>query len=303
VPLTNDAEKLSSIVRSVSQNNEARDNQSRNSQQQPPPSWEQQQDRPRSRGSSNRNRDSRDSHSHSNRHSKDSQRERIERYGSVSKGHGRNGSSGTGATGQHSNQSDYPPEIQSHGGRKHDYDVESMETDLSSPRQSLGRNPIPPPTVTVRSEYPTLVRSKQSQTLTCLITIEVPEGKWTPTPEDIRDTPTPHASNQHHHQSQPPPPKAAPRAASEDRQPKLPAGWVNETPAELSQVTEDLRVRVENWHGLDFSRYFMFYSSLLIWVQELTPIGLATCDYIAISRLARTGNHGRNWNVSSSARC
>src|SRR5690606_5874292 len=69
--------------------------------------------------------------------------------------------------------------------RRHDYDVQSMETDLS-PRNSVA-NPIPPPVVTIKSEFPTITRSKQQQSLTCLVTVEVAERKWSvlgPEPTD-----------------------------------------------------------------------------------------------------------------------
>ena len=108
----------------------------------------------------------------------------------------------------------------------------------------MARNPIPPPAVTVRSEYPTLNRSRQSQTLTCLITIEVPEGKWSPDPEDLRSAPQ----------------LSAMQAEKEVVQPQSPESgrseqWSAESPEVLEEVTKDLRVRVDNWHGLDFSRY------------------------------------------------
>jgi len=231
-------EKLSSIVRAVSQNNEAREQQQRSAQHTPTP-WDNQTvrgDRPRSRESNGRSqqRDSRESQSQ--RDSKESQRERIERYGpSFRQAHARNGSAGT----QPSSQGDYAD-----GGRRHDYDVHSMETALSSPRASMARNPIPPPQVTVRSEYPTIVRSRQSQTLTCLITIEVPEGKWSPDPEDLRGAPPLPSVPQE---------KEVVRSHSPDR--KNPREWTSESSETLEEITEDLRVRVDNWHGLDFSRH------------------------------------------------
>ena len=126
----------------------------------------------------------------------------------------------------------------------HDYDLQAMETDLSSPRASVAKRPIPPPQVTVRSEYPTLVRSKQSQTLTCLITIEIPEGKWSPDPEDLRSAPP--VPSMHHQEKEV---VHHPHSPEEES-----AGWLNESSEELEEITEDLRVRVENWHGLDFSR-------------------------------------------------
>lgn len=119
-----------------------------------------------------------------------------------------------------------------------------METALSSPRASMARNPIPPPQVTVRSEYPTLARSRQSQTLTCLITIEVPEGKWSPDPEDLRGAPALPSVPQE---------KEVVRSHSLDRNQQH--EWTSEPSAVLEEITEDLRIRVDNWHGLDFSRY------------------------------------------------
>ena len=119
-----------------------------------------------------------------------------------------------------------------------------METELSSPRGTVTKRPIPPPLVTVRSEYPTLNRSKQSQTLTCLITIEVPEGKWSPDPDDLRGAPP--IPSAHHYQEKE---AVRPRSPAEEH-----PDWLKESPEELEEITEDLRVRVENWHGLEFSR-------------------------------------------------
>ena len=281
-------------MRSVSLNNEAREQQQRSAQNTPTP-WDGQtvRDRPRSRESNSRTpqRDSRESQSQ--RDSKESQRERIERYGSGSgssrQQHGRNGSSGTAPT---SSQGDYGTSGDSQGGRRHDYDVQSMETDLSSPRASMARNPIPPPLVTVRSEYPTLSRSRQSQTLTCLITIEVPEGKWSPDPGDLRGAPP-----------LPPLPQekevVRSRSPSNDRQ----RDWVIESPETLEQITEDLRVRVDNWHGLDFSRYVFILDPPLHPGSVLMYADLANYDYTAQSVSAETANHGKNWNAFSLPRC
>ena len=90
--------------------------------------------------------------------------------------------SDSGATGVASS-ADYAG---THDGR-HPYDLQSMEASLS-PR-GMVKSPIPPPTVTVRSEFPTLSRSRQQQSLTCLVTVEVVEGKWRPDPEDVRGVP------------------------------------------------------------------------------------------------------------------
>jgi hypothetical protein len=121
-----------------------------------------------------------------------------------------------------------------------------METDLSSTRPPAAmKNPIPPPLVTVRSEFPTLNRSRQQQSLTCLVTIEVPAGKWHPDPEDM----------------QAPPP--VPPLPQDDTYGsiKSPVSTTNharglsfEPPELLEEITEELRSRVDNWHGLEFSR-------------------------------------------------
>lgn len=131
-----------------------------------------------------------------------------------------------------------------HDGRRHDYDVQAMESSLSSPRGLL-KSPIPPPFVTVRSEFPTLSRSRQQQSLTCLVTVEVVEGKWRADPEDVRG---------------PPPMPSSNGTADGYAQPKSPAkSRAIETPYEseevLEEITEDLHSRVDNWHGLDFSRF------------------------------------------------
>jgi hypothetical protein len=158
---------------------------------------------------------------------------------SMSRQHTRNDSGATGAA----SSGDYADTHHNSTGRRHDYDVQSMETSLSSPR-SLLRNPIPAPTVTVRSEFPTLSRSRQQQSLTCLITIEVVEGKWRPDPEDMRTVPplpSTHPSENYGRSKSP-----APSRAFES---------MYESPEVLDEVSEDLHSRVDNWHGLDFSRY------------------------------------------------
>ena len=109
----------------------------------------------------------------------------------------------------------------------------------------MPKRPIPAPIVTVRSEYPSLARSKHSQTLTCIITVEVPGGKWSPNVEDLRLPPMPHAPQEKEVVSLRLPPLRERQEPLHD----------TESPEELEEVTEDLRARVENWHGLDFARY------------------------------------------------
>jgi hypothetical protein len=107
------------------------------------------------------------------------------------------------------------------------------------------KSPIPAPTVTVRSEFPTLSRSRQQQSLTCLVTVEVVDGKWRADPEDVRGAP--------------PMPSIASTTDAFSRAKSPARGRAFDTPYEsdevLSEVTEDLHSRVDNWHGLDFSRF------------------------------------------------
>lgn len=236
---------MSSIVRSVSQNNEAKERNARSAQNTPIPWDSQQRERPKSRNSDIREpqRDSRETARE--RESREiGQRERVERYGTGPRQqHSRDGSGGTGLV-----PNEYGEHHGASGGRRHDYDVQSMETAISSPRTSMTKNPIPAPTVTVRSEYPTLSRSRQQQSLTCLVTIEVPEGKWSPDPADIRGAPVLPSTQQ---------------GSDAYSRPKSPAqsrpqvDWPFESTEVLEEITEDLRVRVDNWHGLDFSRYVL----------------------------------------------
>lgn len=134
--------------------------------------------------------------------------------------------------------------MQSGPPRRHDYDLQAMETTLASPK-GVARNPIPAPTVTVRSEFPTINRSRQQQTLTCLVTVEVPDNKWRPDPDDLQSAPPiPQQRIEDQFPTRPPSPaRSAPRF------------FPYEPPEVLEEMTENLRSRVDNWHGLDFSRF------------------------------------------------
>ncbi|GAB7348693.1 hypothetical protein MBLNU459_g7437t1 [Dothideomycetes sp. NU459] len=169
-------------------------------------------------------------------------RERSHKYSVEPRHHGRNGSTATG--GAHSS-GDLAPESQTAPSRRHDYDVQSMETSIAGPRNNT-KNPIPAPTVTVRSEFPTLSRSRQQQSLTCLVTVEVVDGKWRPDPEDIRT----------------PPLAFTPRIGESPcipqmRTPEVPRqlDFPRDPPEVIERVTADLRNKVDNWHGLDFARF------------------------------------------------
>ncbi|KAF7865988.1 hypothetical protein EAF04_006151 [Stromatinia cepivora] len=238
-----DIEKLSSIVRSVS----ASDQSARST---PTPSnWEAQTVRPPSRESNARTTrtraNSQDTYPRdnsrdngSNRDSRES-RERMDRYPPPSRtSHQRNDSENAPSS------VGYPETAVSGPPRRHDYDVQAIESNLMSPRASVTRNPIPAPVVSIRSEFPTLNRSRQQQTLTCLITIEVPDNKWRPDPDDIRSAPPlPNIRPEDTYARPPSPAQSAPRF------------YPYESPEVLDEITEGLRTRVENWHGLDFNRF------------------------------------------------
>jgi len=232
-------EKLSNIVRSVSASEPSR------SQQTTPTPWDNptvrppslEREREREREGLNRPREnSRDGGS--SRDSRES-RERMDRYAAPSRSsHTRNDSEATGA-----GSVGYPETATSGPPRRHDYDVQSMESNLVSPRASVTRNPIPSPAVSIRSEFPTLNRSRQQQTLTCLITIEIPDNKWRPDPDDLRiSPPVPIIRPEDTYARPPSPAQSAPRF------------YPYESPEVLDEITESLRTRVENWHGLDFNR-------------------------------------------------
>lgn len=184
----------------------------------------------------------RDSRDPRRRHSRDtnSQRERVERLTSPStrQRHSRSDSGTTGAA----SSGDYGDGRHHSTGRRHDYDVQAMESDLS-PRPGVIRNPIPAPIVTVRSEFPTLNRARQQQSLTCLVTVEVPEGNWQPDVEDLR------------HTAHLPPLRNEELASPTIKQPARSLPVPFESQEALEEITEDLRVRVDNWHGLEFQRY------------------------------------------------
>jgi hypothetical protein len=73
-----------------------------------------------------------------------------------------------------------------------------------------------------------------------------------------------------------------------------------ESPEVLGEITENLRLRVDNWHGLDFSRYND-------WNISENPanlfIGLENFDYMVLFMLEKINRLGKNWNASSSLRC
>lgn len=282
----------------MTHNNEVRDNHQRqgSSAWNTPVPWDPQtgQERPSSRGS-NQRRDSAQTQDpgqrqrDAEREAREAQRDRVQRYGSQShqghprgETHARNESRDTGGV---SSSGEYGGETQNHHhhhtGRRHDYDVQSMETALSSPRASITKNPIPAPSVTVRSEYPTLTRSRQQQSLTCLVTIEVSEGKWRPDPADLRGAPILPPMQQDSNTF-----SNRPRSPTKNQQPE----WQTEPPEVLEEVTEDLRVRVDNWHGLDFQRYVPFQP-----LQYLLTLTFYRFGKLRLFGTVRVGKDRQSW--------
>lgn len=173
--------------------------------------------------------------------------------------HGRNQSGDTGLA----STTDYAETHHHSMGRRHDYDVQSMETTISSPRH-MAKNPVPAPTVTVRSEFPTLNKSRQQQSLTCLVTVEVIDGKWQPNPEDLRSPPpVPAPIPEEIYDA--PTPKPEPKAQLGRDSRKVPEPSHEEL-QELERVKEELYNRCENWHGLDFQRFgrLMLYGNVRV---------------------------------------
>ncbi|KAJ5899790.1 hypothetical protein N7495_004534 [Penicillium taxi] len=240
-----DMEKISNIVRSVTTMSDTATMRSvlttpATPWEQPPPSVRKPSDASNrytnNNSSNNSNRDDAHQFEQQSLDANQRERERVEPLTINSQPrqpHSRNGSA-AGSSG------DYHDGQHISTGRRHDYDVQAMESDLS-PRPGVIKNPIPAPIVTVRSEFPTMNRSRHQQSLTCLITVEVPEGNWLPDADDLQNPPG---------QSQPDEPYSARFGGSQDaRSPQY------EPTENMDEIAEELKNRVDNWHGLEFSRF------------------------------------------------
>ena len=261
--LSSDVEKISNMVRGSGADSR--------SMQTPTPTWETQTVRPPSLDSNQRRNQQQQQHQYQQQQQQQQQQfqQQQQQQPSIASGresaargtyreregsqagastytrHGRSDSEVTGMTGIASSVG-YPETTQSGPPpRRHDYDVQAMETTPGSPRP-MTRNPITAPSDTVRSEFPSLSRSRQQQTLACLITVEVPDNKWRPDPEDLGApaTQTPSVSAKID--------DVAARPPSPSR--SVPRFHPYESPEVLEEMTESLRNRVDNWHGLDFVR-------------------------------------------------
>lgn len=165
------------------------------------------------------------------------QRARIERYRPVS---------------QHSRQTsgnevllhlvELPASPQQHTHSPHVLGSIAAEESIK-PRRAA----TPAPLVVVRSEFPTISRSSQQQTLTCLVTVEVPETRR----HRYAGTLNTAASTTKRRV------QAVPREGSTTHSNKgnFDSFTSIESSEELSQLTTDLKAKVDNWHGLEFSRF------------------------------------------------
>ncbi|KAK8036703.1 hypothetical protein PG993_008686 [Apiospora rasikravindrae] len=216
-----------------------------------------------------------------------------ERY-TVNSRHARSDSEATGAA----SSTGYAETAQSGPSRRHDYDLQAMETTPGSPR-TMTRNPIPPPTVTVRSEFPTINKSRQQQTLTCLVTVEVPDNKWRPDPEDLGSVaPMPQQRIEDAFPQRPPSPARS----------NKPRFYPYEPPEVLEEMTENLRNRVDNWHGLDFNRFgkLRLYGTLRVGKDKELECFLFAEMLICVKEkknLAAAHQWDENGNPRKSTRC
>ena len=238
--------KLSNMVRSV-----ANDPLTPRSSQTTPMPWDRQQPTTQENPPSPRGSHARDLREPANkRDSRDSQRLRIEKLGIGQTPHHARNDSGNASSADFSAPEPVVP------NRKHDYDLHAMETNVTAPQPAQPKRSLPAPIVTVRSEFPTMNRSRQQQSLTCLVTVEAPEAKWKPNLEEYHDgQPTPAPSTD----------RSIPAAnAPWRRPPPIPESY--ETTRHLQEVTEELRMRVENWHGLEFHRFgrLRLYSTIRV---------------------------------------
>lgn len=138
----------------------------------------------------------------------------------------------------------------SNTSRQHGLDLHLRGYSLNGSRSAL-QNTIPSPTVTVRSEFPTLNKSRQQQSLTCLVTVEVGERSWQHNVEESRTLPSVPSTIA---EEAPESPRNPTEKQSAQKLPK-PVDSVHEDIHALEEAKEDLYNRCENWHGLDFQRF------------------------------------------------
>jgi len=107
------------------------------------------------------------------------------------------------------------------------------------------RNPIPAPIVVIRSEYPSLTRLNKPQVCTCLVTIEVPKGRWKPRASDL-DRALLRV-----------PQTRSMESDATDSMDDTVDDDMRESDLELEKKAKDLYENVSTWHGLPFDEYAM----------------------------------------------
>lgn len=128
--------------------------------------------------------------------------------------------------------------------RKGMSDALSVETDLSH-RGNVTFRPIPPPLITIRSEFPTIPKSGQQQPFTCLVTVEAPANGWSLDERDLQPLL---------------PPKNFP-IVEEEKEPEVSSllppvpSLTNDPTPILDEIANDLTKRITNWHNLDHHRF------------------------------------------------
>lgn len=166
----------------------------------------------------------------------ESQRMRIKRYGPASQ-HSRNNSENEALQ----KLAEHPA-----SSRQHTFD-QNPDGPAASKEPNKPQNATCwPPVVTVRSEFPTIIRSSHQQTLTCLVTVEVPESRHrhftespkisAPAAKPFHDIVAPTESFTFH---------------SSD-------GEILRNPnssESRDRLVSDLKEKVEDWHGLDVTRF------------------------------------------------
>lgn len=166
--------------------------------------------------------------------SRETQRMRIERYGPTSQ-HSRT-NSGNESSGDHHSQENFA------ASRQHAYDVHAMESTLPDEMIKPYRPAIQPPLVLVRSEFPTITRSSHQQSLTCLVTVEVPDTRSSQQGFD-------------NHMSSAAPAAQSINATSFSFHTAQDQFAPLQTSLELIRATADLKSKIDNWHGLEFSKF------------------------------------------------
>nr|POF05993.1 hypothetical protein CFP56_53380 [Quercus suber] len=131
------------------------------------------------------------------------------------------------------------------GDRYHGYDAQATEVTVTSLRPTI-RNSVPPPAVTLRSEFPAITKSRQQQSLTCLVTVEVTNSRQ---------------SQPFHEQTSrsPSTPESLTSKLGLPRSPLLksasPVDSVHEGQSALSRVKDELLQRMDHWHGMEYAKF------------------------------------------------